>query len=132
MNAELQRDHRACKTCFENSLSNPKDSVLVHEPVLYPFQAIHIDFGIYAGSQWLLGADQFTGWPIAKRLGVNAPADHLVKALVQEFAKFVIPERIHSDGGPQFVSTTFKQFCQRIGIKEVPSSPVQPAVNRNL
>ena len=129
MNAELQREHRACKTCVENSPSNPKDNVLVHEPVAYPFQAIHVDFGNYAGSQWLFGADQFTGWPIAKRLGVNAPADHLVKALVQEFAKFGIPERIHSDGGPQFVSTTFKQFCQRCGIEEVPSSPYNPQSN---
>ena len=129
MNAELQREHPACKTCVENSPSNPKDNVLVHEPVSYPFQAIHVDFGTYAGSQWLFGADQFTGWPIAKRLGVNAPADHLIKALVQEFAKFGIPERIHSDGGPQFISATFKNFCQRNGIEDVPSSPYNPQSN---
>ena len=80
-------------------------------------------------SPWLFRANKLTGWHIAKRLGVNAPPNHLVKALVQEFAKCGIPKRIHSDRGPQFVSRTFKQFCQGSGIKEVPSSLYNPESN---
>ena len=129
INAELQKEHRTCKTCVEKSPSNPPDHVLVHEPVAYPFQAIHVDFGNYAGTSWLFGADQFTGWPIVKRLGPNAPTEKLIKALLQEFDKFGIPERIYSDGGPQFISSVYKDFCHRNGIKDVLSSPNNPQSN---
>ena len=129
MNAELQREHRACKTCVEKSPSNPADNLLVHEPATYPFQVIHVDFGEYAGSQWLFGADQFSGWPIAKRLGTNARTEHLLKALTQEFSKFGIPEKILSDGGPQFKSQDFLRFCQRNGINTDKSSPYNPKSN---
>ena len=61
MNTELQREHRAYKTCFEKSTSNPADNLLVHEPATYLFQVIHVDFEEYAGSQWLFGAGQFSG-----------------------------------------------------------------------
>ena len=58
MNAELQKEHRSCRTCVKTSPSNPQDNILVHEPASYPFQHVHIDFGQYAGAQWLLGADR--------------------------------------------------------------------------
>ena len=88
-----------------------------------------MDFGEYAGSQWLFGADQFSGWPIAKRLGTNARTEHLLKALTQEFSKFGIPEKILSDGGPQFKSQDFLRFCQRNGINTDKSSPYNPKSN---
>ena len=76
MNADLQGEHQACKTCVEKSPSNPTDTLLVHEPATYPLQVIHVDFRENAGNQ-------FSGWPIAKQLGTNAPFEHLVKALTQ-------------------------------------------------
>jgi len=33
----------------------------------YPFYFIHLDCGHYAGKQWVIGADQFSGWPLVKR-----------------------------------------------------------------
>jgi hypothetical protein len=53
----------------------------------------------------------------------------LVKALVEEFNKFGIPERIYSDGGPQFISNDFETFCQRNGIGNILSSPYNPQSN---
>jgi hypothetical protein len=129
LNADLQKEHRQCQTCVEKSPSNPTDHILVHKPVAYPFQAIHVDFRNYAGTSWLLGADQFTGWPIATRLGPNAPAETLVKALNNIFKDFGVPERIYSDGGPQFISSAFENFCQRNGIKNVLSSPYNSPSN---
>ena len=129
MNTELQREHRQCKTCIESSPSNPSDNLLVHEPASYPFQQIHLDFGNYAGAQWLFGADQFSGWPIATCFGDNATAEKLIRYLTGEFSKFGIPEKIFSDGGPQFISHELKEFCHRNGIELVPSSPYNPKSN---
>ena len=52
-----------------------------------------------------------------------------MKALTQEFAKFGIPEKILSDGGPQFISQDFKSFCHRNGIDTDKSSPYHPKSN---
>jgi len=129
MNSELQREHRSCKTCIEKSPSNPADHQLVHEPATFPFQFLHIDFGQYAGKQWLFGADQFSGWPLAICIGNTADAKLLNKALVQEFQKFGFPVKIFSDGGPQFKSDEYKQFCKRLNIENVLSSPYNSPSN---
>ncbi len=129
MNAELQREHRACKTCVENSPSNPKDNLIVHEPASYPFQYIHVDIGNYAGGQWLFGADQFSGWPIAEFVGTTATSEAVIGILNREFKKFGFPEKIFSDGGPQFISTEFNDYCQRNDIGNTLSSPYNPQSN---
>ena len=129
MNSDLQREHRACKTCIEKSPSNPPDHQLVHEPATYPFQYVHVDFGQYAGKQWLFGADQFSGWPFAICIGTNADAKRLNGALLQEFQKFGFPSKIYSDGGPQFRSDEFKQFCKRLDIANTLSSPYNSPSN---
>jgi len=123
MNAELQQEHRKCKTCVERSPSNPTDNLIVHEPATYPYQHIHVDIGHYSGNQWLFGADQFTGWPIARYLGRSATTEDVIKALTSEFKPFGIPEKIFSDGGPQFISTEYKDWCKRMDIEDVLSSP---------
>ena len=129
MNAQLQQEHRQCKTCIENSPSNPADNLITHEPATYPFQYVHLDFGNYAGAQWLLGADQFSGWPIAFCLGDTAKASKMIAYLAGEFSKFGIPEKIFSDGGPQFKSNEFIDYCKRNGIDSEPSSPYNPQSN---
>jgi len=123
MNAELQQEHRKCKTCVERSPSNPTDNHIVHEPASYPFQHLHVDIGHYQGTQWLFGADQFTGWPIVEFLGTSATSEDVIKRLTMHFATFGIPEKIFSDGGPQFISTEYKDWCKRWAIEDIVSSP---------
>ena len=129
MNAELQQEHRKCLKCVERSPSNPKDNFIVHEPATYPFQHVHIDIGHYAGAKWLFGADQFSGWPIAIYLGTTATSADVIKVLTDEFKAFGIPEKIFSDGGPEFDSTEFNEWCKRLDIKNILSSPANPQSN---
>ena len=77
----------------------------------------------------MFGADQFSGWPIVECLGTSAKSDKLIKYLSREFLKFGIPEKIFSDGGPQFDSNEFKDYCKRNGIETVLSSPGNPQSN---
>ena len=102
---------------------------MTHEPASYPFQFVHFDLGNYAGKQWLIGADQFSGWPLVKCLGNDTAGDRTVEALCQLLTPFGIPEKIFSDGGPQFISKNFKDFCSRNFIESIPSSPNNPQSN---
>jgi hypothetical protein len=113
----------------ERSPSNPKDNLIVHEPASRPFQNIHVDIGTYSGAKWLFGADQFSGWPIAIFLGTSATSADVIKQLTAEFASFGIPEKIFSDGGPEFISTEFNDWCKRLDIENILSSPYNPQSN---
>ena len=129
MNSELMQEHRKCKTCVEKSPSNPPNPNRTHEPAVYPFQKVHLDFADYAGRKFLFGADQFSGWPITRELGKDAPTSKLINALLPYFASHGIPSVIYSDGGPQFMSQEFQDFCDRNFIKHIASSPYYPQSN---
>lgn len=129
MHSQLLQEHRKCKTCVEKSPSNPQNPDRPHEPAMYPFQKIHLDFADYAGRKFLFGADQFSGWPIAKELGKDAPTSKLIEALLPYFANHGIPSTIYSDGGPQFTSQEFARFCERNFIEHIASSPYYPKSN---
>jgi len=129
MNSEIQREHRQCMKCVEKSPSNPQDVIRSHEPADYPFQKMHMDFGHYGGKVWLFGADQFSGWPIVKCFGNDAPAEKLVQVLNEFFQLFGYPEQIFSDGGPQFVAKAFTDFCKKNFIECTTSSPGNPQSN---
>ena len=64
MSSDIQQKWRACRTCVERSPSNKKESVKPRQISKYPFQIVHMDLGNYAGRQWLIIIDQFSGWPI--------------------------------------------------------------------
>ena len=129
MNSDIQKLHRSCQTCVEKAPSNPQDNILTHQPASYPFQFVHFDLAQYAGKQWLIGADQFSGWPLVKCLGNDSSGDKVIEAFSQLLTPFGIPEKIFSDGGPQFTSKTFSDFCKRNFIENTTSSPYNPQSN---
>jgi hypothetical protein len=82
-----------------------------------------MDLGSYAGRQWLIIIDQFSGWPIVRNLGKDAPTSKITDDLLKMFEQFGLPEQIFSDGGPQFESEEFAKFCAEWRINNETSSP---------
>ena len=52
-----------------------------------------------------------------------------VEKLRSLFAQFGLPDVLVSDSGPNFVSSEFKEFLHRNGVKQVTSAPAHPASN---
>lgn len=130
INADIKKLAQRCRTCVERSQSNPKEPLIKHEEARYPFQALHMDLGSYADKQWLVIVDQFSGWTLAENVGREASGEDICKILSRVFATYGIPERIYSDGGPQFKEKTFyEEFCKRNDIINIPSSPYHPQSN---
>ena len=129
MAKEIEQRWRTCRTCVENSPSNKPEPVKPREISKYPFQIIHMDLGTYSGNQYLVIVDQFSGWPIVKELKREATTDTVKKCLVDMFQHYGLPESIVSDGGPQFESLEFKDFCNDWKINHVTSSPHYPQSN---
>jgi transposase InsO family protein len=130
INADIRSLAQRCRTCVERSPSNPKEPLLKHEDAKYPFQALHMDLGSYADKQWLIIVDQFSGWSVTKNVGKEASGEDICKILSAVFATYGIPERIYSDGGPQFKEKTFyEEFCKRNDVDNIRSSPNHPQSN---
>ena len=130
INVDIRKLAQRCRSCVERSASNPQETLKPHDPVYYPFQAIHLDLGSYADKQWLVIVDQFSGWTITNSMGKDATSKDIVEKLLPVFASYGIPEVIYSDGGPQFRNKTeFALMCLKYNIRGITSSPYHSQSN---
>ena len=73
-----------------------------------------MDLGKEAGVHYLIGADRYSGWPFVSKLS-SLVTKAITDALDEWFLEHGRPQRIRSDGGPQF-KTEFNEWCERRGI----------------
>ena len=137
MSAEVQSFISRCQPC-QKKLPKPPDQRHTLVPVLaaFPFQRLHIDLlGPFnasrrSGARWILTCkDAFTKWLEALPLR-NATAESVVSALERDiFARYGIPDRIHSDQGVQFMSGLFKSVGELLGISLTTTTGYNPKAN---
>ncbi|KAG1946508.1 interleukin-1 receptor accessory protein-like 1-A [Pimephales promelas] len=80
-----------------------------------------------AGNRFVLVAmDYFTKWPEAYAVP-DQSASTMAQRLVDEmFARFGVPDKLHSDQGRNFESRLFSEVCQRLGVKKTRTTPLHP------
>ena len=62
-------------------------------------------------------------------MGESATATVIIRLMKDAFTDKGVPVKLITDGGPQFSSREFKQFCGGWGITHVQSSPHYPQAN---
>ena len=125
-----------CATCQKNKPKpSPQQSVLASSPVGEPFQKWSIDFvgplpASATGNQYILTAkDCFTRWIEAFPTS-DMRAETVAKTLEREiFARYGMPEHIHSDQGTQFTSQLMKEVYKELGILGTHTPPYNPKSN---
>lgn len=111
----------------------------------YVFQTLGIDLiGPYPLSQntktrfILVITDYFSKW--VELFPLRAPtAQGVCNCLLNNtIFRYGVPHNIACDNGKQFISTIFKEFCDRLSIKHIITTPYHPQtnltkrVNRNI
>ena len=79
------------------------------------------------GNRYVLTAmDYFTKWPEAYAIP-DQEAETVCDALLEGmFARFGVPEELHSDQGRNFESRVFAAMCDRLGIHKTRTTPLHP------
>ena len=82
----------------------------------YPWQIIGSDFFHYQGSHFLIVTDYLSGFPEVEFIGSNSEFP-TAKSLINKFnlilARYGIPEKLISDGDPEYTSRAFREFVKK-------------------
>lgn len=127
---------RTCRNCQEaGERPQPQRHTLVAHQQGYPFQKLAIDFvgplpASRQGSRYILTVlDTFTKWVEAFPLRA-ATAEAACKQLAtQVFARYGLPESLHSDRGSQFTSDLLQEMAQQLGIRKTETPAYNPKSN---
>ncbi|XP_036347774.1 uncharacterized protein K02A2.6-like [Rhagoletis pomonella] len=117
-----------CAACQQTQKANVKEPTIIKQIPQYPFQIVSSDIFHYKGYEYLLIADQYSGFFDFKQLK-SSTATEVIICLRQWFSTHGIPEVFESDGGPQYTANKFKEFSKEWGFKHRFSSPHYPRSN---
>ena len=99
----------SCHECTKLLPSQPSEP-LAQTHATRPFEYVSVDLGKQDGTEHLILADRYTGWPMVKPLR-KLDTKAIISILEDWFFDHGKPERIRSDGGPQF-RDEFKTWCK--------------------
>ena len=119
----LKRDQ--CIECHRNAPSQAALPSEPPEPPTVPFQKIYADFFDFGGRHYLVAGDRLSGFAevfFTPTGTAQSGARGLIACLRKWFKTFGVPEQLSSDGGPEFVADTTKNFLQKWGVQHRKSS----------
>ena len=117
-----------CEECIRRLPSQSKEPEM-HEIPSCPMDLVYVDLFQYAGLHYLVMVDRYSGWPCVQKLRTGTNSREVCQVLSNWFADFGVPVRLNSDGGPQFRSSKFEEWCMFWGILHSMSSSYYPQSN---
>ena len=92
-------------------------------------EELHADLFELNRRHYLVAVDRTSGFPFIKCWNDSPSTLKVIRALTPWFADFGVPQRIRTDGGPQFRSKEFSEFLERWNIQHRMTSPYHPEAN---
>jgi hypothetical protein len=129
IDSDIEQIAASCESCQVAAVSPGKASVHPWLLPSGPWQRIHIDFaGPFKGCMFLIVCDAYSKWPEVKIMK-STTTSATIDALYEIFSRLGLPDHLHSDNGPQFISEEFQHFMKLNGILHTRSAPYHPSSN---
>jgi len=130
LTVDIERVVRSCATCQELLPSNQREPLQRDPMPTRVFEEVSVDIFSWAGNQYLVYVDRLSGWPSIAVWYRKDPSSKMVIKVIREcFVSMGVPNKLRSDGGPQFASAEFSSFMSRWGVEHAMSSPHFPQSN---
>ena len=136
--ADVSSFVRSCKVCDRDRNANSSPHApLGHLPADQPFASLYIDIVGGQGSlslgpspkSILTMIDGHTGWAVAVPI-VDQSAATVARAVYNEwFARYCVPEKLHSDRGTQFEAALIAELYSIFGTEKTRQNPYRPQAN---
>ncbi|XP_061590121.1 uncharacterized protein LOC133455211 [Cololabis saira] len=134
MAAAVQHKIKTCDRCIRRKALPEKAAPLVNIKATRPLELVCMDFlslepDTSNTKDILVLTDHFTKFAVAIPTP-NQKAKTVAKCLWDNFIVYYgIPERLHTDQGPDFESRLIKELCEVSGIQKVRTTPYHPRGN---
>ena len=127
LSKQLEDLIQKCPVCCKEQLQS-MEPLIVSELPDRPWYKVATDLFQWKGASYLIIVDYFSRYIEIARLA-NESAGEVVRHTKSIFARHGIPEIVVSDNGPQFTSSTFKDFANKYEFIHRTSSPYHPQGN---
>ncbi|CAJ1066454.1 Transposon Ty3-G Gag-Pol poly [Xyrichtys novacula] len=128
MSAEIENMIRNCCKCAEIQNRLPREPLKPTETPELPFEEVASDLFEFEGKHYIILVDYYS-----KYIEVDELKDlrslSTIGALKAQFSRHGIPSILRTDGGLQYSSEEFKEFCKSYGVLHKTSSPQTPHSN---
>ena len=120
---------KSCATCQSHQRTPPCSPLHPWEWLGRPWSQVHVDYvRPFMGKMFLLIIDAHSKWMDIHCVN-SATSSVTIDKMRSTFASHGLPEIVVSDNGSNFVSSEFKSFLQKNGIKHITSAPYHPSTN---
>ena len=120
-----------CETCTQFQSQNAAAPLTPTPTPSCPWQMCATDIFMLEGIDHLVVGDFYSKIIFVRCFPPGqSNANKVISLLKEMFSEHVIPEVLHSDNGPQYVSVQFANFCTSWGISHETSSPHYLQSNR--
>merc|ERR1712082_16725 len=125
---DIEAVRGGCMTCARNAPSQSATPPITPPVPQYPFQYVSSDYFAYAGVNYLVFVDRYSGWPSVYRCKDGTAAE-LVKVLREYFCTWGALEELATDGGATYMAASTQRFLADWVVRHRVSSAYNPHSN---
>jgi hypothetical protein len=123
ISSDIKSTVEACAKCQERRASLPQEPFESDPMPVDAFNEVATDLFEYAGKHYSVYVDRFSRWLEIHHFRSFPTAASVCNVLAGYFARFGIPRKLWSDGGPQYTAAYTKHFLQEWGVIHAVSAP---------
>ena len=129
MDARLEEKVKSCAICQSHQSKPPCSPLHPWEWPGHPWSRVHVDYAVpFMGKMFLLIIDAHSKWMDIHCVN-SATSSMTIEKLRTTFASHGLPEIVVTNNGSNFMSSEFKSFLQKNGIRHITSAPYHPSSN---
>ena len=129
ISAEIKQTVTNCQPCQETRDNQCKETLRSHAIPERPWAKIGMDlFQAKNQEHYVILVDYYSDYFEINKLN-DLEAATVIRATKEQFARHGVPDLVQSDGGPQFISESFKRFAKEWGFQHTMSSPYHSQSN---